>query len=139
MKLATSRASTVHTVAACLCPDGSRSFKVNGKSKSGKELKVRAVRDCPGAPLKRSTQALASLRHCCTALHLHLPQEFLRGLGICLDSAGAVVKQAQVTRMADLNSPTELAAVVADASGLGAPSTLLTWQAGALPLLPAPR
>ena len=46
-------------------------------------------------------------------------QEFLRSVGISVDSSGAVIKQAQVTRLADLNSPAELAAVVADASGLG--------------------
>ena len=32
--------------------------------------------------------------------------------------------QAQVTRLADANSPSELAAVVADASGLGEPGRL---------------
>jgi hypothetical protein len=50
---------------------------------------------------------------------MHSLQEFLRSVGVCLESIGAVVKQAQVTRLADLNSPADLAAVVADASGLG--------------------
>ncbi|PRW20630.1 putative polyamine transporter isoform A [Chlorella sorokiniana] len=74
----------VHTVAAALAPDGGRAFKVNGRVKSGKEVR-----------------------------------DFLRGLGISLESGAAVIKQAQVTRLADANSPTDLAALVAEASGLG--------------------
>jgi hypothetical protein len=45
---------------------------------------------------------------------------FLRGLGICLDSPAAVIKQAHVTALADSNDPADLAALVAEASGLGA-------------------
>ncbi|GAB4823225.1 hypothetical protein N2152v2_010271 [Parachlorella kessleri] len=84
VQLSHCRASTVHTVSAALASDGSRNYKLNGKNKTGKEIK-----------------------------------EFLRSVGISVDSSGAVIKQAQVTRLADLNSPAELAAVVADASGLG--------------------
>jgi hypothetical protein len=58
---------------------------------------------------------------------------FLRGLGICLDSPAAVIKQARVTALADSNDPADLAALVAEASGLGAsPGRVLAgacWQA----------
>ena len=46
-------------------------------------------------------------------------REFLRGLGVCLDSAAAVIRQARVTTLADSATPADLAAVVSDASGLG--------------------
>ena len=46
-------------------------------------------------------------------------RDFLRSLGLCLDSPAAVIKQAAVTRLSDANSPSDLAAVVAEASGLG--------------------
>ena len=41
----------------------------------------------------------------------------LRALGIALDSASTVFKQAAVTRLADANSPAALAGVVGEASG----------------------
>jgi hypothetical protein len=46
-------------------------------------------------------------------------RDFLRGLGSALDSGAAVVRQARVTALADSASPAELAALVAQASGLG--------------------
>eukprot|EP00887_Chlorella_sp_A99_P003385 scaffold7.g3385.t1 len=73
-----------HWVAAALAPDGSRTFRVDGRLRSGKEVR-----------------------------------EFLRGLGVSLDSEVAVIKQAQVTRLADANSAEALAQVVAQTSGLG--------------------
>ena len=73
-----------HRVSAALAPDGSRVFRVEGRIRSGKEVR-----------------------------------EFLRALGVCLDGSSAVIRQAQVTSLADDNSPASLAAVVAEASGLG--------------------
>jgi hypothetical protein len=40
VQLSHTRSSTVHTVSASLTPDGTRSLKLNGKNKTGKELKV---------------------------------------------------------------------------------------------------
>ncbi|KAK9843744.1 hypothetical protein WJX81_004731 [Elliptochloris bilobata] len=45
-------------------------------------------------------------------------KEFLRDKNINLDSVCSVIKQAQVTALADTNCPTKLAQVVADVSGL---------------------
>lgn len=56
---------------------------------------------------------------------------FLRGLGICLDSPAAVIRQARVTALADSNDPADLAALVAEASGLGgcwAPAGAGLWR-----------
>ncbi|PSC67424.1 chromosome segregation SMC [Micractinium conductrix] len=46
-------------------------------------------------------------------------RQFLRGLGVRLEGGGAVVRQARVTALADSARPGELAALVAEASGLG--------------------
>eukprot|EP00983_Pelagomonas_calceolata_P052609 1142912-Pelagomonas_calceolata.AAC.23 len=43
-------------------------------------------------------------------------QEFLRTRGVCLQSS--VIRQATVTQLADTNSPQDIAAVLAGASGL---------------------
>lgn len=47
-------------------------------------------------------------------------RQFLQALGISLNNAAAVIRQSRVTALADSASPADLAAVVADASGLGA-------------------
>ncbi|KAK9789058.1 hypothetical protein WJX73_008771 [Symbiochloris irregularis] len=44
-------------------------------------------------------------------------KERLRDLGICLDQAGNVIKQAQITRLADQNDRKQLTAVLEDVSG----------------------
>ncbi|KAK9813274.1 hypothetical protein WJX72_011762 [[Myrmecia] bisecta] len=44
-------------------------------------------------------------------------KEFLRERGIALDNACSVIKQAQVTSLADSNSPERVAAVIQDTSG----------------------
>ena len=40
VQLSHCRASTVHTISALLAPDGSRNHKLNGKNKTGKEVKA---------------------------------------------------------------------------------------------------
>lgn len=73
-----------HWVAAALAPDGMRTFRVDGRQRSGKQVR-----------------------------------EFLGGCGINLGGISvALIKQAQVTCLADSNSPQDMAAVVAAASGL---------------------
>ena len=57
-------------------------------------------------------------------------RQFLRGLGVRLEGGGAVVRQARVTALADSAGPGELAALVAEASGLGE-LVLLSEQAAA--------
>lgn len=114
VQLASSRSSQRHTVAAALAPDGSRTFKLNGKSKTGKELRVRwhlaaALACCGGWPAGRRRPA----RHTANTLPNYLSpgaapcwlfvcaQEFLKSAGISLDSSGAVIKQAQVHAACD--------------------------------------
>jgi hypothetical protein len=50
--------------------------------------------------------------------HCHCRQDLLSSLGVRLDCASAVIRQAAVTRLADANSPEMVSRVVAEASGL---------------------
>ena len=48
------------------------------------------------------TLLLAAASHCSTCIAVCL-QDGLHAIGICLDRAGNVIKQAQITRLADTN------------------------------------
>ena len=118
---------------AALTPDGTRAYKVNGRWAGTAPVmrNVLANQACKIAPCCfciLRTPALNS--HACIAASTRRQRsgkevrEFLLGLGVCLDSAAAVIKQARVTSLADSASPADLAAVVAEASGLGEPCCL---------------
>ena len=46
VQLSHCRASTVHSVSASLAPDGTRNHKLNGKNKTGKEVKASSNAAC---------------------------------------------------------------------------------------------
>lgn len=64
-------------VSAVITPNNTRQYKVNGKLKTGKEVR-----------------------------------EHLRRRGLCLEHTCCIIKQAEVTRLADLNSKFALAAAL---------------------------
>lgn len=45
VELSAARSSTRHTISAALAPDGSRAHKLNGRAKTGKEIKVGCEQD----------------------------------------------------------------------------------------------
>ena len=95
MQLGIAEGSSVTWVAAALTPDGLRTHKIQNKLKTGKEVKVRSTALC---------ERFSASAHRLVATHSSPGmQEFLREKGIGLNRACSVIRQAEVTALADSN------------------------------------
>ena len=99
VQLAISQGTSTTWVTAALTPDGNRSHKIGGKQKPAKDVKV-----SPGyTSCSLFSCLLCEDGLCCPRVTKKAVQEFLRDRSINLDSACSVIRQAQVTALADTN------------------------------------
>ena len=99
VQLAISQGTSTTWVTAALTPDGTRSHKIGGKLKPAKDVKV-----SPGhSSSLLFSYLLCEDGLCCPRVTKKAVQEFLRERSINLDSACSVIRQAQVTALADTN------------------------------------
>jgi hypothetical protein len=109
VRLHITKGRTTHVLEACLTPEGGRSYKIDGKLKTGTQVKVgcvpaRIARNKPRvcARLCSSCYYMLPAVSCCAVLCC-VVQDFLKARGIVIDST-TVIQQAAVTGLSDSNS-----------------------------------